>query len=253
MSAWERRPLPCVTGYNQCAPSGPTFVVEYHSGDDTLTITADESLFDTADSLNYQSTSGTGSISGIDFSHAGNLITIENASTHFTLPTDITQLDVFDPGPTLIGIWTGTVHIDAPLDPADYPLLTGIYSPAVNQVAFTGLRFQTATAGEAYHGYVRLESYATGGCLDGPKMSVYLDGTPQSNGWVLVTYTDTLIVLENPLFSTCTPDDAAPNFTVNGISLDAPNYGTPPGDGYYFWEPWGVTYSCEIDGLHPLP
>lgn len=244
---WQRLQVPCSPGFGTC--SGPTFTVTYDSANDRLVIISDLPVFDAIDSLNFAGTGGSGTTFAVD-GQGPSEVWVNDAAATLLAPTDITHLDFFDAGPALIGTWIGTVHIDA-VGTHTYPLLEGIYSPAVNQVAFVGQRFQTATSGAITNATVRLASYAAG-CFEGPTMGVTL-ASPTS-GWSVVTFTDTLIVLENAKFTTCTPDNAEADFTVDGVAFAAPNYGTPAGDGYYFYEPWAEsTYSRVIDGTTPPP
>lgn len=238
--------LNCVAGLPD-----PVFLVTYDAPSDELRIAVSPPIFVGITGMGFTGTPssgayGPGGFTIVDSSH----IVIPAASD--SGPSELTGLEFFV-GADLIGAWSGSVEIPPPI--TNYPLLTGIFSPAVDQVAFTGLRFQTAIAGGITHLFVRLESYANaGGCFDGPKMGVNLDIAPISD-WVVEDFTDTLILLSNPRFSSCTPDDAAVSFTVNGMALSAPNFGTPPGDGYDFYEPWGVPspYFAVIDGTTPVP
>lgn len=241
-----------MTCFLQCSSGTlpPVFLVTFDGDSDELRIASSTPIaglvseihIDGSGSFSTQINSG--SFTVVDPTH----IVIPNARFVVDVPPSkqVIHLIFYDADLNVIGTWDGEVDVDAGIDPLDYPLLTGITSPAPNQVAFQGLRFQSAAAGQADHGYVRLESYSTG-CFEGPDTGFFLDGSPNGD-WTVVSFTDTEIILENPRFSSCTPDDLAADFTVNGLSLDAPNYGSPPGDGYYFWEPWGSTYSAVIDG-----
>lgn len=245
MSNWERRPLPCQTGYNQCAAPEPVFTVEYDQNADMLIVTSSIDVFGPVDQVNFVGSNGSGTATPTI--QSGTTLRIDNAAATLFAPTDITQLDFFSPGPTLVGIWTGTVHVESAIDPANYPLLEGIYSPNPNEVVLRGQRFLSASAGGITHMFLRLASYSLG-CLEGPQVGVYLDGTPNDYGWVVSQFDDNTIRLLNNKFTDCEPDDSSGVFVATGASFDAPNYGSPVGDGYYFWEPWGETFSTPIDG-----
>jgi hypothetical protein len=127
-----------------------------------------------------------------------------------------------------------------------YPLLEGICSPAANTIRFTGQRFLTATVGPVGYVIPRLASYASGGTLDGPGMIYELaDGSPDANGWTLVTHTDNVIEISNPAFGTEDPDDLGADFVVQGVAFHDPTAGP-----MYYYEPWGdpSPYSAPVDG-----
>lgn len=113
--SWERRALPNVPGWNNVGGS-TNFIVVYDPNTDTLTITASQPVLTPVDTINFQDSLGNGTmtLAQTDFTvDSPTQITVTIFSTHVGEPSDLTQLDFFN-GATLIGTWTGTVHIELP-------------------------------------------------------------------------------------------------------------------------------------------
>lgn len=116
---WRRVAIPCAPGYNNCAEDVPQFVLSYNEPDDRLSITAVDSnnnpiagFFDDLEQINYEGSNGTGAVvSG--FVIFGESITVYGIAALVNAPTDLTQLDFFAAGPTLLGTWTGLQSIQA--------------------------------------------------------------------------------------------------------------------------------------------
>lgn len=226
-----------------CAINGggggdPQFVEAYDCVNDTLTITATNFDFTPVVTINYTG-NGNGQIQRpphftLD---SATQITIQQAS-FFLNGGVLTQLDFFV-GPSVAASWTGNVLL-APCPPDIYPLLESICSPAADTVRFIGQRFLTASAGAIGYVVVRLADYASG-CLDGPTMIVDL---ANPGPWTVVSHTDTEIELSTALFTSCEPDGGPGDFTVTGAAFhDAVDQ-----TGFYYYEPWGETFSTPVDG-----
>lgn len=143
--SWERRVLPYVPGWNNAPVTGPQFTVTYNAGPDTLTITVDQPIFGPVDTINYQGSNGSGQLnlgSGHFVVDSPTQITVganaNNAGFLLNAPTNITQLDFFSPGPTLIGTWTGTEAIGVGIN------IASADSTAENRLEITGTGFDTA-------------------------------------------------------------------------------------------------------------
>lgn len=124
-----------------------------------------------------------------------------------------------------------------------YPLLESICSPAADTVRFVGQRFLTASLGPVGYVIVRLADYSSGppaNELEGPGMIVEL-ANPGS--WTVVSHTDTEIELSNPYFSTIEPNAGPGDFVVTGAAFHDATAGN-----YYYYEPWGETFSTPVDG-----
>lgn len=113
---WEKRAVAYTPGYN--TPGNTlAFTPVYNSGTDELVITASHPVFGPVDEINFQGTFGSGTMNvGVEFVvDSPTQITVSGAAAVLSAPTDLTQLDFFSPGPTLVGTWTGNVNIPAPV------------------------------------------------------------------------------------------------------------------------------------------
>lgn len=139
--SWERRNVPYTDGYNN--PASQPFNVTYDAAQDLLTMTSVEGLFEFLDSIDYS-----GELNGTEQSGVGTLdnftATIENASVQLGIG-EITQVDFYEAGPTLIGTWTGSVEItgtpeiltyDSGTDTLTITDVGGNFTPDVDFVAF---------------------------------------------------------------------------------------------------------------------
>ena len=136
---------------------------------------------------------------------------------------NIVSVTVYDTGGNYTVPFAVAPPLAVPGTPLTYPLLEGICSPAPETIRFTGQRFLTATAGAV--GYVIPRGDAP--ILGGPAAIYELaDGSPDANGWSLISHTDNEIELHNAALGA--------GDTVWGVAFH--NADTL---GYYYLEPWG--------------
>lgn len=107
---WNRLPIACIPGWNNCEEAELEFVVTYDQANDRLVITANQCVFTNLDEINFQGSGGNGTIPSPSVQSC-TVVWINNALVDLLAPTTITQLDFFDPGAVLIGTWTGSVDL----------------------------------------------------------------------------------------------------------------------------------------------
>lgn len=137
--SWERRAIANTRGYNFIGDT-LTFDVVYDSILDTLTITASHPVFTPVDSINFQGTFGSGTMTlGIEFVvDSPTQITVAGAGAILSAPTTLTQLDFYSPGPTLVGTWTGSVPV-SPTPPVPGIEITFAFVGQINKNDSAGL------------------------------------------------------------------------------------------------------------------
>lgn len=241
---WERRNVPHTPGYNN-PQDEVTFTVTYDSGTDEITVVASREFFgETAvESIIVTTNSGATTVEeGVGFTtDSATQVSIANGST---LGSSLEQLDFYgeqNATGALRGVWVGPLALGSG---NTFPVVTSICSPAPNTVRFVGDRFLTASVGAVGHVTTRLASYAAELPLNGIGMQYELaDGSPDQNGWTLITHTDTVIEISNPAFTTQEPADGSGTFVVTGVAFHSADT-----IGMYYYEPWGETFNTPVDG-----
>ncbi len=132
--SWERRSVPYTRGYNM--PRNPTFSVTYDSGTDVLTIeTPGNNALSGVNEIVFEGSGGDGVLASGDFTVVSpTMITVAGACAKLACDSTLTQLDLYNPGPTLVGTWTGSVALSAGgasivMDESD---VITIYDPAAD-------------------------------------------------------------------------------------------------------------------------
>lgn len=187
---WERRAIPYVDGWNKAPVDGPQFTVVFDENADTLTITADQPVFGAIDEFTGEGEYPDGT-PGWTFTVPNGNFTIDSA-TQITLPgawnylvaspgvtAEITQLDFYNAGPTLIGIWTGSTLVTEP--PVLVPVIedysySDFYDLATSPPSFLSqecANIATRTVTPSIFFYT--QNFVTGGG-DGVRLTV--DGLP---------------------------------------------------------------------------
>jgi hypothetical protein len=147
---------------------------------------------------------------------------------------DITQVQTRDSSDTVIHEWYAI----------DGPVIDRICSPAANTVRFEGRGFLSTPLGAVGYVIPRLLDYTAGPGLNGPSMQYELaDGSPDANGWELLTHTDTVLEISNTRFTSEEPSGGPGDFVVTGVAFHDPTATT-----MYYWEPWGTTFNTPVDG-----
>lgn len=153
-------------------------------------------------------------------------------------PTAIVSADIDIIDLQVIAI--GSIAVEKVGVPPAYPLLESVCSPAADTVRFEGQQFLTGSAPIGYV-VVRLADYSTGPELSGASMIVDLSAP---GDWTVVTFTDNIIELSNPNFTAVEPSAGPGDFVVTGAAFhDAIDQSY-----YYYYEPWGETFSTPVDG-----
>lgn len=146
----------------------------------------------------------------------------------------VSQIQARDDQETVVYEWYGTTLVHT------YPVITGGSSPAPNQVTFTGERFITATAGGIYTVVPRFNAPYDQGQLNAfwraPLGPDNPDDNPNDAGVTRITWTDTVITIEDLRFS----NFQDPDIEVNGAALH--DY-----DGDYYYLEQTVT-PFPVDG-----
>lgn len=150
--SWERRALPNVRGWNNPL-SVLTFMVTYDSGLDVLTIVASHPVLSMIDAIGWElDTPATGALSSGQFTIVNETtITIATASVSIGSGA-LTQLDFFNAGPLLVGIWTGSITLAAvPVEPGVVGTGLPAFVDSVNgEIPFDCANVSTAVLNAAY-------------------------------------------------------------------------------------------------------
>lgn len=159
---WEKRAIAYTPGYN--TPGATlTFSPVYNGLTDELVVTASHPVFGSVDQINFQGSNGNGSLtSPADFTvDSPTQITIPGAYAALLGPPDLTltQLDFYNPGPVLVGTWTGSVSISSMILTYDQPTDTLTFSTTafdmttMDQITFNGIRTDTGPFSSAFNYY----------------------------------------------------------------------------------------------------
>lgn len=111
MDTWERRGVPVTLGYNNPAPNALVLQVTYEPCDGVVVLTANHPVFAAVDVINFETTGGDGSLAVGGAFIVDSPVQITFLAGVLPTPAALTQLDIYTPGPTLVGTWTGALPI----------------------------------------------------------------------------------------------------------------------------------------------
>ena len=123
--SWERRPLACTPGYNNCGDV-PLFTVTYDALNDRLVMQASLPVFGAADNINGAGEYPTGT-PGWTFNISSGNFSIQSSTELWLdgawgflvgspgVEATIEQMDFYNAGAVLIGTWVGSVAVTEPV------------------------------------------------------------------------------------------------------------------------------------------